>query len=82
MAWAPPVADMQSASISDFVGPKDELSSVIQVLGWLVFGLQLSSSMNPIVFKLNNYIISIFWAYGSYVGFFWDMGFMFRAVGF
>ena len=82
MAWAPPVADMQSTSVSDFMGPTNELFLAIQVLGWLVFGLQLSSSMNPIVFKLNNYIISIFWAYGSYVGFFWGVGFMFRAVGF
>jgi hypothetical protein len=37
--WAPPVADMQSVSVSDFMGPTDELSSAIQVLGWLVFGL-------------------------------------------
>jgi hypothetical protein len=32
MAWAPPAADMQSASVSDFLGPTDELFSAIQVL--------------------------------------------------
>ena len=53
-----------SASVSDFMGSTDRLSSAIQVLGWLVLGLQLFSSINPIVFRLNNYIISIFRAMG------------------
>ena len=33
MAWAPPAAGMQSASVSDFLGPTDELFLAIQVLG-------------------------------------------------
>jgi hypothetical protein len=33
MAWAPPAASMQSTSVSDFLGPTDELFSAIQVLG-------------------------------------------------
>jgi hypothetical protein len=33
ITWAPPVADMKSASVSDFMGPTDELFSAIQVLG-------------------------------------------------
>jgi hypothetical protein len=33
MAWAPPAAGMQSASVSDFLGPTDELFSAIQKLG-------------------------------------------------
>jgi hypothetical protein len=33
MMWAPPVTDMQSTSVSDFMGSTDELSSAIQVLG-------------------------------------------------
>jgi hypothetical protein len=70
-----------SASVSDFMGPMNRLFSAVQVLGWLIFGLQLFSSINPIVFGPNNYIISIFWAYGFYVGFFWVAGFIFRVVG-
>jgi hypothetical protein len=35
------------------------------VLGCPFFGLQLFSSINPIVFRPNNYIISIFWAMDS-----------------
>uniref|UniRef100_A0A2N9HEW3 Uncharacterized protein n=1 Tax=Fagus sylvatica TaxID=28930 RepID=A0A2N9HEW3_FAGSY len=31
ITWAPPVADMQSASVSDFMGPTDELFSAIQM---------------------------------------------------
>ena len=53
-----------SVSVFDFMGPTDRLSSAIQVLGWLVLGLQLFSSINPIVFRPNNYIISIFRAMG------------------
>ena len=49
-----------SASVSDFMGPTDKLSSAIQVLGWSILGLQLFSSINPIVFRPNSYIISIF----------------------
>ena len=60
-----------SASVSDFMGPTDRLSSVIQMLGWLVFGLQLFSFINPIIFRPNNYIISIFLGYGLYVSFLW-----------
>jgi hypothetical protein len=28
-----------SASVSDFMGPTDRLSSAIEVLGWLILGL-------------------------------------------
>ena len=49
-----------TASVSDFVGPMDRLSMAVWVLGCSPLGLQLFSSINPIVFRPNNHIISIF----------------------
>ena len=56
-----------SASVSDFMGSTDRLSSAIQVLGWSVLGLHPFSSINLVVFRPNNYIISIF----RVMGFMW-----------
>ena len=51
---------------------RDPLIGCLQlfwVLGWLILGLQLSSSMYSNVFKPKNHIISMLWVHGFYVVF-------------
>ena len=60
-----------SAWVQTLWDPRIGCLQLFQVLGWLMLGLQLSPSMDPIVFKPNNHIISILWVHGFYVVFPW-----------
>ena len=53
-----------TASVSAFMGPTNRLSTATQVLGCPLLGLQLFFSINPIAFRLNNHVMSIFRAMG------------------
>jgi hypothetical protein len=67
MMWAPAAANIAhplTASVSAFMRPTDKLSTTTQVLGCPLLGLQLFSSINPIAFRLNNHVMSIFWVMG------------------
>ena len=60
-----------SAWVQTSRDPRIGCLQLLQVLGWLMLGLQLSSSMNPNVFKPKNHIINMLWVHGFYVVFLW-----------
>ncbi len=60
-----------SAWVQTSWDPRIGCLQLFWVLGWLMLGLQLCSSMIPNMFKPNNHITSILWVHGFYVVFLW-----------